>query len=104
MISNLREDEQHRHMTGHGWVSNTATVADSVFVGPFALVYGKAELSGRVRVEDSAQVSGTATLSGDVRVCRNAWIDKGTYKTGVFARNERVHTKAERLRPTEDGL
>ena len=104
MISNLREDEQHMHVQGHGWVANTASVTDSVYVAPFGLVYGKAELSGRVRVEDSAQVSGTATLSGNVRVCHNAWLDKGTYTTGVFARNERVHTKAERLRPTEDGL
>jgi acyl-[acyl carrier protein]--UDP-N-acetylglucosamine O-acyltransferase len=104
VIANLRDDEQHQHKRGLGWVANTARVDDSVYVGPFAIVYGKANLSGRVRVEDFAQVSGTTVLSGDVIVCRNAWLDKGTHKTGVFARNERIVSKAERLRPAEDGL
>ena len=104
MISNLHERDQHKHANGHGWIADTASVAESVYVGPCAIVYGKAELSDRVRVEDYAQVSGTACLSGDVRVCRVAWLDKGTYKTGVFARNEREHKESKRLRPAEDGL
>jgi acyl-[acyl carrier protein]--UDP-N-acetylglucosamine O-acyltransferase len=104
MIANLKDDEQHKHKNGGGWVANTARIDETVYVGPHALVYGKSELSGRVRVEDFAQVSGTAVLSGDVIVRRYAWLDKGTHKTGVFARNERVVTKAERLRPAEDGL
>ena len=87
MISNLPEDQQHKHPLGGGYVANTAHVEESVYVGPHALVYGKAELSERVRVEDYAQVSGSAKLSGDVRVARNAWVDKGTYHTGLFARN-----------------
>ena len=101
MIAHLRDDEQHKHVRGGGYVANTAHVEDSVYVGQFACVYGKAELTEKVRVEDFAQVSGTAVLSGNVRVCRNAWLDKGTHRTGTFSHNERVQAKQERLRPAE---
>jgi carbonic anhydrase/acetyltransferase-like protein (isoleucine patch superfamily) len=99
VISNLREDEQHQHKNGGGFVANTARVADTVFVGPHALVYGQAELSERVCVVDSAQVSGHAVLSGDVIVSGNAWVS-GTTKasTGRIYKNERVIQKAERIR------
>ena len=36
MISNLPEDQQHKHPNGSGWVANTARVSASVFVGPHA--------------------------------------------------------------------
>ena len=104
MITNLHDDEQHQHKRGHGWIANSAHVADTVYVGPHALVYGKADLSERVRVEDFAQVSGTAKLLGDCVVSGNCWIDHGTFKTGRFSRNERVQNKQERLRPAENGL
>ena len=39
MISNLRDEDQHQHSNGGGWVANTATVAKSVYVGPFAIVF-----------------------------------------------------------------
>lgn len=99
MITNLKEEEQHRHKRGGGWVAETAQVEDSVYVGPFAIVYGKAKLTGKVRVLDLAQVSGNAVLSGDVVVSGNAWID-GNFKasTGVFNKNERVQEKATRIR------
>ena len=58
MITNLPEDAQHKHVRGGGYVANTAHVADSVYVGQFAIVYDKAELIGKVRVLDFAQVSG----------------------------------------------
>jgi UDP-3-O-[3-hydroxymyristoyl] glucosamine N-acyltransferase len=99
MITNLREDEQHKHKNGGGWVSNTATVADSVYIGEHALVYGQAEITGKVRVLDLAQVSGHVKLSGDVVVAGHCWLD-GTFKasTGVFARNERKNEKQERIK------
>ena len=102
MITNLRDDEQHKHTRGGGYVANTAHVADSVFVGEHAVVYGHANLTGKVRVMDSAQVSGHANLSGDVLVCGNRWIDGNFHaSTGVFRVNERKETKQERLRPAE---
>jgi len=80
-------------------------VADSVFVGEQAIVYGRARLSDNVRVEGTAQVSGNAELTGDALVCGNRWID-GNFKasTGVYRENPKVQTKAQRLRPAEDGL
>jgi carbonic anhydrase/acetyltransferase-like protein (isoleucine patch superfamily) len=105
MICTLKNEDQHQHKNGMGWVANTARVDDSVFVGPYAIVYGQAQLSERVRVLDSAQVSGHAILSGDVIVCGNRWID-GTFKasTGTFRVNEQVRTAAKRLQPAGDGL
>lgn len=105
MIATLRDDEQHQHKYGGGFVANTAHVADSVFVGPYAIVYGQAEITGRVRILDTASVSGHAVLSGNALVCGNRWID-GTFKasTGTYRENAKVATKAQRLRPTEEGL
>jgi acyl-[acyl carrier protein]--UDP-N-acetylglucosamine O-acyltransferase len=99
MITNLKDDEQHKHKNGGGWVANTAKVEDSVYVGPFALVYGHAELTDKVRVLDLGQVSGHAKLSGDVIVSGNAWVD-GTTKasTGIFNKNDRVQEKQTRIR------
>jgi acyl-[acyl carrier protein]--UDP-N-acetylglucosamine O-acyltransferase len=99
MIVNLKDDEQHQHKNGHGWVANTAKVDDSVYVGPFAVVYGHAELTGKVRVLDLAQVSGHAKLSGDVVVSGHCWLD-GNFKanTGHFFKNERREEKQTRIR------
>ena len=38
----------HQHSNGGGWVADSATVANTAYVGPAAVVTGKA------RVEDSA--------------------------------------------------
>src|SRR5208337_1207378 len=105
MITTLKDDEQHQHKHGGGWVANTARVEPSVYVGPYCVIYGSAELSERVRVEGTAQVSGHAKLSGDVLVCGNKWID-GNFRAdrGVYRVNEKHESKARRLRPAEDGL
>jgi hypothetical protein len=105
VICTLRDDEQYQHKNGGGWVANSATVAPSVYIGPYACVYGSAELTEQVRVEGTAQVSGHARLSGDVLVCGNRWVD-GTFKasTGVYRVNEKRDAPSKRLRPAEDGL
>jgi acyl-[acyl carrier protein]--UDP-N-acetylglucosamine O-acyltransferase len=99
MISNLKAEGQHQHPNGKGWISNTAKVADSVYVGPYAVVYGEAELTGKVRVLDLAQVSGHAKLSGDAVVAGFVWLD-GNFKadTGHFIKNARVQEKQTRIR------
>jgi acyl-[acyl carrier protein]--UDP-N-acetylglucosamine O-acyltransferase len=104
MIVNLKDEDQHKHRNGGGYVANTAHVDDSVYVGPHAIVYGKAECTGRVRVEDFAQISGDAKLSGDTVVSHFAWVSHGTHKTGHIFKNEREHKEQKRLRPAEDGL
>ena len=98
MITNLKAEDQHQHANGKGWVANTAKVDDSVYVGPYACVYGHAEITGRVRIEDLAQISGHAKLSGDARVCGFRWIE-GTFSahTGVYRFNEKSKARAERI-------
>ena len=97
MITNLKAEDQHQHANGKGWVANTARVDDSVYVGPYAIIYGHAECTGRVRVEDFAQVK-DSKLSGDVIVRRCAWLDgKTTAHTGVYQYNEKSKARAERI-------
>lgn len=58
-----------KHSNGGGYVSNSASVASSVYVGPNAVVKG-GTLSGNVQIKDRAVVisgtmSGNAVLEGD---------------------------------------
>jgi NDP-sugar pyrophosphorylase family protein len=96
VISNLPDSAQHKHKHGGGWVSNDSQVADSVYIGPFAIVYGRSVLTGHVRVEDYGQVK-NSKLSGDVIVRRVAWVDGVTAHTGVYEYNERTKAKTERI-------
>ncbi|WP_276973518.1 hypothetical protein [Ferrimicrobium acidiphilum] len=50
---------------GGGWVANTASVDESVFVGPDARVYGKVLVFiDRAKVFDEAVVSGQSSDNG----------------------------------------
>jgi len=42
MITWLKAEEQHQHKNGGGWVANTATVEDSIYIGADAWVSGNA--------------------------------------------------------------
>ncbi len=44
------------HPNGGGLVTNTAKVADSVFVGPKARVFGDVEITGNVYIYDDARI------------------------------------------------
>jgi bifunctional N-acetylglucosamine-1-phosphate-uridyltransferase/glucosamine-1-phosphate-acetyltransferase GlmU-like protein len=106
MITNLKAEDQHQHANGKGWVSNDSSVADSCYIGPFAIAYGKSVLTDRVRVEDYGQAK-NCKLSGDVIVRRVAWLEGVTAHTGTFEYNERTKAKSERLganMPYEDTL
>jgi hypothetical protein len=50
-----------KHPNGGGWVSATATVDASAYVGPYARVLG-GTVGGNARIEDHAVVYGTATV------------------------------------------
>lgn len=63
------------HSNGGGYVSNTANVEPTVYVGPKAVVSG-GTLSGTVRVEDFAVVSG-GTISGNVVIRGRALVSGG---------------------------
>jgi len=86
----------HRHKKGGGWVANTAYVSEDCYVGPYALVYGKASVQdncridgyarvfeearilenacvyGAAKVYGNARISGRARISGDAKVYGNA--------------------------------
>ncbi len=67
----------HVHPNGGGWVADSATVADSVYVGPNAMVLGSANLSGNVRVEDRAVVANSVTATENVVISGHAIVDGG---------------------------
>lgn len=72
----------HIHANGGGWVSNSATVDASVFVGPQALVRGTSRLTGNVRVEGTAWVE-NAVLTDNVVVSGNGRIFSGSFSGNV---------------------
>jgi len=43
---NATVETWHQHPNGGGWVENTATVADSAYLGDSSAVYGDARVSG----------------------------------------------------------
>jgi len=71
-------ESYHNHPNGGGLVSDSASVDDSVYVGPDAKVLGNAHVTGNVRIEDhavvqdSASVYGNAVISGYAIVAENA--------------------------------
>lgn len=83
----------HIHTNGGGWVSNTATVASTVYVAPYAIVRA-GNISGNARVEGYAMVDGgtingsaiirgnacvyNATISNSAIVEGNAWMEGGS--------------------------
>jgi hypothetical protein len=44
------------HTNGGGWVANGSNVASTVYVGPHAMVLGNSNISGNVRLENTALV------------------------------------------------
>ena len=64
----------HRHSNGGGWIADTATVMDSVYVGRNAQVFGEATVSDHARIRDSARVSGSAEVYGNAQVFHRAEI------------------------------
>lgn len=67
----------HAHSNGGGWVADGANVADSVYVGPNAMVLGSATLTGNVRVEDYAIVAGSTAAKDNVVISGHAVVDGG---------------------------
>ena len=71
------KDAGHIHSNGGGWVSNSASVDDSVYVGPNAMVLGDAKLTGNVRVEDYAVVANSVTAKDNAVISGHAVVDGG---------------------------
>jgi hypothetical protein len=90
----------HLHSNGGGWVQNSANVAASVYVGPWAMVLGNANLSGNVRIENTAVVR-DANMSGGVKVQDNAFVNTGTYSGNAIIRGQGY---AENVTMSENAL
>jgi serine acetyltransferase len=71
----------HKHKNGGGWVADTATVHESVYVGPNAQVFGNAQVLFKARIEGCALVHGNAVvkdnavISGVAQVCGDATVE-----------------------------
>jgi carbonic anhydrase/acetyltransferase-like protein (isoleucine patch superfamily) len=78
------------HQNGGGFVAETASVADSAYVGPDARVLDKAVIADSARIEDYAVVCGDATVSNNAIVSGHAYVtDKA-----VIAGNARIRDYA----------
>ena len=79
-----------RHRNGGGWVPHKQDeydrskpfVAESAYVGPFAMVFGNAQVYGNARVYGYAQVCDDAQVYGNARVCGNQTLSSGSCYTG----------------------
>ncbi|MBC8144486.1 MAG: multidrug transporter, partial [bacterium] len=78
-----------RHVNGGGWISNNATVASSVFVGPHAAVLGASRLSGNVRVDGRARLE-RVTADGRVQFGGDATIVEGTYRDSTVVTDRAI--------------
>ena len=67
----------HAHLNGGGWVADTAKVADSVYVGPDAMVLGTATVSGSARIEDHAIIAGSAVVKDNAVISGHAVVHGG---------------------------
>lgn len=83
-VKNSPWDSYHVHANGGGLVSDSANVADSVYVGKNAKVMGTATVSGNARIEDyavvqdSATVTDSAVISGYAIIAENATVSGNT--------------------------
>lgn len=74
----------HKHDNGGGWVEDTASVSDDVYIGRYSQVFNKAQVSGGAVLRGRSFISGSAVVSGRTRLYRNAAI---TGAANVVGRN-----------------
>lgn len=87
-----------RHLNGGGWVPmfqdeddpSMPFVADSVYVGPFAMIYENARAIMDVTVKNTARVCGNANLEGWAVLRDNALV----YGNGVVMNNSLIAQNA----------
>jgi UDP-3-O-[3-hydroxymyristoyl] glucosamine N-acyltransferase len=63
-----------QHTRGGGWVAETACVEESCYVGPHAVVFGKARVTGNAIVNDYARVYGEARVYDEAKVYGEAQV------------------------------
>lgn len=93
----------HQHLKGGGWVAETAFVDPDCYIGPYAVVFGEARVTGKAIINDHARVSGKAQVYGNAKVYGDAQV----YDTAQVYGNARVCGKAkiyENARVTDNAL
>lgn len=81
------KSDGHLHPNGGGWVQNSALVANSVYVGPAAMILGNSVINGDARIENTALVL-DASIDGNVRILDNAFVIRGTYTGNAIVRGQ----------------
>jgi NTP pyrophosphatase (non-canonical NTP hydrolase) len=71
--SNWHQYKNPNGLTG-GWVENSASVEDTVYIGPSAVVYDNARVYGNALIYGNARVYGNAQVYGNAEVCGDAWV------------------------------
>jgi hypothetical protein len=66
------------HPNGGGWVSDSAKVAETAYVGPNAMVIGQSEVSDNAIIEGNAIVIGNSRITGNAKVSDGVVIDGET--------------------------
>ena len=77
----LIPENWHNHPNGKGWVQNTATVAETAFVGPDASVYEYAQVLDCAEIYGDAEVFGEAKISGNAEIFGDTWV-RGNAEVG----------------------
>lgn len=78
----------HNHPKGGGLVADTAHVDEECYVGPYAMVYENAKVTGKVRIDGYAKVFGQARVEenakvyGEAQVFDNAFINRDARVSG----------------------
>lgn len=81
----------HQHPKGGGWVAESAHVDDDCYVGPYAIVYGTAKVTGNAIINDHAKVYGDARVYGNAKVYGDAQV----FDTAQVYNNARVSGNAK---------
>lgn len=86
----------HRHANGGGWVSDTALVDESVYVGPHAIIHGcakikddafideYADVAGYCTIEDQVCIRGRAVIRGSCQILEHAEVSGNVFLAGQF--------------------
>ena len=81
----------HRHPNGGGWVADSASVADTAYVGKKARVFDTAKVFGLALIEDKARISGDALVYGKACICGGAHVRDSASVYGTAQVYGRAH-------------
>ena len=81
----------HPHPKGGGWVANTAKVDDSCYIGPYAQVYGMAQVTRKAVIDGYAKIFGEARVTDEAKIYGAAKV----YQNALVSGRARVSGEAK---------